>query len=120
MFGALLFVKSLSLANFGKKSKKEDKGIPPPILYLNGWGDLYTNVPVVIMSYNYSLPDSAHYINFKIDDVNVWLPMILDLSITLGIQPNIDTYKNDFDLAQFKKDMMLSSTKSGQGFGYTW
>lgn len=121
MYGALLFVKSLSLANFGKMSTKEDRGLPPPILYLNGWGDLYTNVPVVITNYSYSLPDNIHYVNVKINkNVNVWLPMILDLSITLGIQPNIDTYRNEFNLAQFKKDMMLSSTKSGQGFGYTW
>ena len=121
MYGALLFVKSLSLANFGKMSKEEDKGLPPPILYLNGWGDLYTNVPVVITNYSYSLPDNIHYVNIKINNnVNVWLPMILDLSITLGIQPNIDTYRNEFNLEQFKKDMMLGSTKSGQGFGYTW
>ena len=39
------------------------QGSPPPILYLNGYGDhVFKNVPVVIKSFNIELPPDVNYI----------------------------------------------------------
>ena len=123
MYGAIHFCRALSLVNFGKNAGT-NKGMPPPILYLNGWGELFTNIPVVITDYNPKLSNNIHYVhlNKTIDGIKIdtWLPTTMDLSITLEIQPNINTYKNEFKLDEFKKNILMDKTKSGNGYGYTW
>lgn len=48
-------------------------GNPPPILFLNGYGDNYfPNVPCVLTQFSHSMPDDVDYISAPTVDVRKW------------------------------------------------
>lgn len=55
------FLKSISLSDFG--TKDEHQGLPPPFLYLNGFGVTnFRNLRVLVKSFSISYPDNVDYI----------------------------------------------------------
>jgi len=49
-----------------------DAGMPPPILYLNGYGSHFLpNVPVVVTNYTANLPDEVDYIEAFVEESRV-------------------------------------------------
>ena len=65
MLSAIWFLIACSKCDFGEKSSYP--GLPPPVLYLNGYDHLIDNVPVVITSVRYSYPETKHYVNLVLD-----------------------------------------------------
>ena len=65
MLSAIWFLIACSKCDFGEKSKYA--GLPPPVLYLNGYDHLIDNIPVVITSVKYSYPENKHYVNLVLD-----------------------------------------------------
>lgn len=58
------FFRSVTKMLYGETS---NKGAPPPLCKLNGYGDfVFNNVPVVIVSYNTELPNNVDYIKTPI------------------------------------------------------
>lgn len=56
-------------------------GNPPPLLRLNGYGNfVFKNVPVVIKSFSFDLPQDVNYINAGGQS---WVPVKSTLSVTL-------------------------------------
>lgn len=133
MLGAIWFFRALSKCEFGKNSKTylgsndEEEfvaGMTPPVLYLNGWGQLIDNTPVVITSFDISLPDDIQYVKLSggypiYDDkgqiirtfdysgsTDQWLPTMLTMNIGLAIQPNLNKYKNQFSLDKYKSGVL--------------
>ena len=102
MLGAIWFFRALSKTDFGEKAK--NPGLPPPILYLNGWGGLINNIPVVITGFNVDLPKDKHYV--QIGSSHQWVPTQLSMNISLKIQPNIEKYKKQFDLEAYKSGVL--------------
>lgn len=73
MLSAIWFLAACTKCEFGEAnpiSKRVivgEKGLPPPILYLNGYNSMIDNIPVVISSFNYDLPGELHYVNLVLD-----------------------------------------------------
>lgn len=78
MLSALWFLMATTKCEFGENTSYNTSdtttdndaligGLPPPILYLNGYNKLYENIPVVVKSFNYSLPDDMDFVNLKIN-----------------------------------------------------
>jgi len=65
MLSAIWFLVACSKCDFGEKSNSP--GLPPPVLYLNGYDHLMDNIPVVITSVAYSYPETKHYVNLVLD-----------------------------------------------------
>ena len=65
MLSAIWFLIACSKCDFGENS--DHPGLPPPVLYLNGYDHLMDNIPVVITSVRYSYPESKHYVNLVLD-----------------------------------------------------
>lgn len=65
MLSAIWFLVACSKCEFGEKSKYA--GLPPPVLYLNGYDHLIDNIPVVITSVKYTYMDNKHYVNLVLD-----------------------------------------------------
>lgn len=67
LLAAIYFFRSLTKMFFGKDSGQYGKpaaGNPPPIVYLNGYGQYYLpNVPVVVTSFQHTMPGDVDYIN---------------------------------------------------------
>lgn len=108
MFGVIHFLRSISKCEFGETmlSDKREKaaGVPPPILYLNGYGNFMNNIPVVVQSFGISFDKNKHYVHLSSEDV--WLPTDITISIKLEIQFNLEKYKLQFDLNEYKKNTL--------------
>ena len=70
MLSAIWFLRAVTKCDFGEsansRSGKADglstAGMPPPIIYLNGWNNLLDNIPVVVKGFSYTLPDDQDYV----------------------------------------------------------
>lgn len=73
MISAIWFLSACTKCEFGeanpisKRVVVGEKGLPPPVLYLNGYNSTIDNIPVVISSFNYDLPGELHYVNLVLD-----------------------------------------------------
>ena len=115
--------------------KGPDKGQPPPICYLNGYGDYtFNNVPVIITNFQFDLKREIDYISTGLStsapgtekprvpdavagsqqsyDGYAWAPS--ESLITVGISPQYSrTQQSKFNLKQFVKG---KNTLGGDGF----
>jgi len=120
MYAVIHFLRSISKCEFGEtvaayssitgSGSGNREAVPPPILYLNGWGNLIDNIPVVIKSFGISLGKDKHYVN--VAKYNVWLPTDITISIQMAIQFNLDMYKHLFDLNDYKNMVLFGKTSS--------
>lgn len=70
MLSALWFLRAVTKCDFGEQANEDPKtvaGMPPPILYLNGYNQIMDNIPVIVKSFNYSLPKDKDYVSLGIN-----------------------------------------------------
>lgn len=108
-------------------------GAPPPILYFSAYGEcMFNELPVLIQSYSYTLKDDVDYIEIMInpktwvlekyeserskDTLCCRVPMELELSLSLIIQPNPAKMRKEFNLTDFKNGQLFKVGKSGWTF----
>lgn len=61
---AVHYLRSVTKMYYGDKS--ENSGAPPPLVFLNGYGDyVFPNVPVVVTNFSIELPKDVDYIPAK-------------------------------------------------------
>lgn len=65
MLSAIWFLRAVTKCDFGEHSTTA--GTPPPVLYLNGYNQMMDNIPVVVKSFNYSLPKDKDYVPLGIN-----------------------------------------------------
>ena len=109
MYGVIHFLRAISKCEFGESlfsddERKDYAGIPPTVLYLNGYGNYMINVPVVVTSFGINFEKNKHYVHLKPE--NVWLPTDITITINLEIQFNLDKYKKQFDLEKYKENTL--------------
>jgi hypothetical protein len=63
LLAVIHFFRSATKMFYGK-DENPNRGVPPPLLYLSGLGQYqFDNHPMVLQSFNYSLPNDVDYIN---------------------------------------------------------
>lgn len=72
MLSAIWFLRAVTKCDFGErayvdKHKNAIPGMPPPILYLNGYNSIMDNIPVVVTGFGYKLPKDKHYVPLGIN-----------------------------------------------------
>ena len=89
-------------------------GTPPPILMFNAYGQANAkNVPVVVRSFNYTLPEDTDYVTF--DDAvsgKISMPALILAAIELVPQIPPKTVKDNFNLQDYASGNQLR-TKGG-------
>lgn len=77
MLSALWFLRAVTKCDFGErayvdKHKNAIPGMPPPILYLNGYNQIMDNIPVIVTGFSYNLPKDKDYVALGVNlDSNV-------------------------------------------------
>lgn len=106
MLSALWFLRAVTKCDFGEQAtggpdseSNGTAGVPPPVLYLNGWNNMLDNIPVIVKSFNYSLPDDKDYVS---------LPLNLD-SMT---QEYINNTYSDINTGTYYSNLSTSSYES--------
>lgn len=62
---ALHYLRSVTKMAYGQSS---NAGAPPPLVFLNGYGDfVFPNVPVIVKSFSVDLPADVDYIKTQVD-----------------------------------------------------
>jgi len=127
---AVHYLRSMTKMSYGLST---NKGAPPPVVRLNGYGDYtFKDVPVIIQNFTFDLKEDVDYISTRLteDAVNdyggdaesmdavastggtyAWAPT--ESLLTIGVVPQYSrTRQAQFDLADFVKN---GGTK-GSGF----
>ena len=98
------FFKTVTKMNYGKD---DDRGLPPPVCRLNGYGDYtFHNVPVIVTNFQFDLKKDVDYISTGIGPGArtgvAWAPT--ESLITVGLIPQYSrTKQTEFSLEKFVK-----------------
>lgn len=102
---AIQFLKTCTKSDFGEE-RRTTAGTPPPILNLRVYGRnaLHAkSTPVIIRSFNYTMPEDVNYVETESGIV----PTMLIMSIELAVQLSPATVRKDFNIDQFSKGNLL-------------
>jgi len=120
------FFKTVTKMNYG--GNDPDRGLPPPVCRLNGYGDYtFNNVPVVISNFQFDLKKDVDYISTGLsgggsnvnDEValtgkrgTAWAPA--ESLVTVGLMPQYSrTKQSEFNLKKFVKGEHTLPGKDG-------
>jgi len=102
-------------------------GTPPPMLFLDGHGSyMFPHVPIVIASFDYTLPNNVDYISIEgtaedtAEDGNVFsaqIPTQMTVSVTAKVVHSRSRVSNNFGLAKFVSGQLVVGTGPGGGPG---
>jgi len=132
LLATIYFFRSLTKMFFGNDTKA---GNPPPIVYLNGYGQYYLpNVPCIVKSFQHTMPDSVDYVNVPEPGIayNPYMsnPVLNSTrlpttsSVVLTLQPVYSrlAQSSGFNLSDFARGALVNTPGSGgatSSFGKT-
>ena len=100
LLGVMHYLKSITKMSYGEGS---NRGTPPPVVRLNGYGDyVFNNVPVIVQQYNMTLPPDVDYIQLDLGPNGSWVPTKADISVAVA-----PIYSRD-DVNKFNLDTFVS------------
>lgn len=103
------FFRSVTKMFYGNDSQA---GLPPPVLRLDGHGNYqFSSVPVVVRSFQVTLPTDVDYITSS-NDTRV--PVMQEFSLQLNPLYSRSSISNDFSLRDFAAGKLLGQ-KGGKG-----
>jgi len=99
---ALHFFKSCTKGEFGRSSG--NPGAPPPVLKFSAYGELHmSNVPVVLTSFGYVLPEDTDMVETSFGTI----PALFLASIELTPQYAPEDVKNNYSAASYRNGAAL-------------
>ena len=118
----IYFLRSATKMFFGKDTLA---GNPPPIVYLDGYGDFYfPHVSCVITSFQHTMPADVDYLEVPYTDRNTAgygieyqtarLPTNSQCVITLQPVYSRNNIHNNMNLTDFSQGRLLGSKNSGR------
>lgn len=111
MLAAINFFKTASKMEFGKLAGKY-AGVPPPVLNFSYLGkQLFDNVPVVIESFSLTFDNSVSFV--EIPEWETKVPTLINFTITLNQQYNVNYIQETFKLSDLKQGKYLGNKGTG-------
>lgn len=110
MFAVTHFFRTITKMSFGVKDP--NRGSPPPVLEFYAYGDaVFRCVPVVVTNFNIVYPNDVDYVQVKIGNTNVNVPVKQDISIGLRVNMPMNDVKNTFTLGDFASGALVKTKK---------
>jgi len=126
LMAVIHFFRSVTKMFYGKDLYA---GAPPPIVFLNGYGNLYfPNISSVVTTFSHTMPSETDYIEIPIDQSlnnyagnsinlrrinSVRLPTASSLSITLQPIYSRTNIANNFSVQTFARGQLNNKTSTG-------
>ena len=105
------YLRSVTKMAYGRNTT--NRGSPPPIVKLNGYGDfVFKDVPVVVEQYTVTLPEDVDYIQVPVGPNGSYVPTRSEISITV-----FPTYSRD-KINKFSLDSFVKGDYVTNGAGY--
>jgi hypothetical protein len=125
LLAVVYFFRSVTKMFFGMD---QDAGQPPPILYLNGYGQYYLpNVPVVVTSFQHTMPADVDYMDIPEPGLMGYNPQLSNArlnstrlptnsTVTLTVQPVYSrvAQSQSFSLRDFSNGALINPVGIGQ------
>ena len=110
---AIQFLRGVSKMNFGQNDQQ--KGLPPPMLQLSGYGDyMFNKVRVFVKTHSYTFDENMDTVVVSVNGGGkVRLPAVFTLSVTLVTQPTVKMMRTAFSLDDYRSGALL---QKGAGF----
>lgn len=116
MLAVFHFLRSYSKMHFGVSDPK--RGLPPPILILDGYGDyMFNQLPIIIRQWNMDFPNDVDYIRVSTGSAGggqsggnsgyAYLPASTNITISAIVQRPPNTLKHEFDLQRFRNGELM-------------
>jgi len=106
---AIHYLRSVTKMAYGESS---NKGSPPPVLKLNGYGSfVFNNIPVVVQNFNVTLPNDVDYIPTRMAG-EAYAPTRSEIAVAL-----VPQYSRD-KVNKFSLDKFVDGGYIGTGQGY--
>lgn len=123
LLSAIWFFRTCTKMSFGGNDKSNNVGNPPPIVFLDGYGDFYfPHVSCVITNFTHTMSDSVDYIEIPVGGTAtvasgyksatnnfVRLPTASQLSVTVQPVYSRDNIYKNFTLGKFANGKLLSN-----------
>lgn len=108
------FLRVVSKMYFGTKAGA-NAGLPPPILWLNGYGGyMFNNLRVIVKSHTWNYDENMDLVHVVTAGSDVWLPALFTLTVTVAVQQTPNAMRSEFDLDAFRTGkLMIGKTSSG-------
>lgn len=110
-FACIHFLRTVSKMRFGISDAK--RGLPPPMLVLDGYGDhMFNQLPVYINMYSVELLQDVDYVRIPMQDGGeAWIPSDFSISISATVQNTPAQWRDQFNLDSFRNGQLLGSKK---------
>lgn len=110
---ALHFFKTCTKSDFGIAAG-DKAGTPPPILIFNAYGTVHAkNVPVVLRSFTYTMPEDTDYVEVDVAGEKISLPTQTIVSVELVPQLPPKMVKDSFSIKRFASGNLLNGGNNG-------
>ena len=104
---AIHFMRTVTKMRYGQNDPL--RGAPPPVLYFSAYGSyMFENVPVVVQSFNITLPNDVDYIDTMVNYSHHAVPVSFAMDIELMIQRAVGPTRTEFTLGQFAAGQLAS------------
>jgi hypothetical protein len=108
------FFRSLTKMFYGESS---EKGAPPPVVKLSGYGDyVLNNVPVVVTNFSFDLPTDVDYIQVNTtkygDYASTYQMVPTNSTLTVIVRPTYSRSK----ISSFNMDEFINGNLANKGF----
>lgn len=130
LLSVIYFLRTCTKMFFGANESEGLAGNPPPIVYLDGYGDFYfPHVSCVITSFQHTLPDNVDYLEIPMSQGGtrtsaqnnqttastlVRLPTSSQISVTVQPVYSRNNVYNNFKLGDFASGKLLGSSSNGK------
>lgn len=108
-YAVMHFCRSLTKMNFGKKD--QNRGLPPRMMILKGYGSaMFNELPVIFKDYNITFDNTVDYVGVKVrPGLTVSVPVYWTWSLTLVVQNTPKRWREEFKLDEFKNGSLIGS-----------
>ncbi len=97
-------------ANFQTSPAFANRGLPPPVLLLTGYGTyMFNNLRVILKTHNYTFNEQMDTVLVQSAGGTARLPALMDISLTLVVQQTPNMLKNQFNLDLFRTGQLLQN-----------
>jgi len=98
--GAIHFMRTVTKMRYGENDPL--RGAPPPVLNFTAYGRyMFENVPVVVKSFNITLPNDVDYAELNVAGQYHAIPANFTMEIDLMIQRAVGPIRSEFTLGRF-------------------
>jgi hypothetical protein len=95
-------------------SSDYNRGLPPPILLLSGYGKfIFPDIPVLIKSWNVDYSDSVDNVEVSYEDGQVYafVPVKTTINVDLLVQKKPIDYLREFNLDKFRSGELFLNNR---------